>query len=120
MQELGLDTNQLNQIVAGSKTVELRLGTPEHLKLRKGMTVQLREDIWQGDEIIASEPTDIIVLIKQVLYFETFEEAFGAVGFQDANPDAANKADALKIYRRSYSAADEYEHGVIAFTIGVV
>ena len=114
MHELGVESGILQAILDGRKTVDCVLGTPEHIKLRKGHTISFREDVWQDGIIVTSIPGRATATVKQLLYFESFEEMFSAVYYKDALPDAKSLGEALAIYRLFYSEADEFEHGVIA------
>lgn len=114
MIEIGIESSLLHEILQGNKTIEGRLGKPKFLRLRKGDSISLREDIWKNGELILSKPNSAVVTIKQLLYFETFEEMLSAVDYKAAIPFAVSKADAINIYKKIYSPEEELEFGVIA------
>jgi ASC-1-like (ASCH) protein len=116
MEEIGIESSVLQDILLGTKTVEAGLGTPKFLKIRKGDTLSLREDFWQDGAIARSVPGRAFILIKQKLYFLTFEEMLSSLGIAAVLPGAASMEDALRTYRQFYSEADEQEHGVVAFS----
>lgn len=116
MQEIGIESLLLQDILSGKKTIELRLGKPKYIKLRVGDTLSLREDVWDDGNIIESTPDQAEIVIKQLLYFEHFDEALSSIDFQVAIPAAKSKAEALAVYRKFYSPEDEEEYGVIAIT----
>jgi len=119
MQEIGVESDQLNEIVLGRKTIEARLGKPKFLKFRIGDQISLREDIWENNKIVNSIHNQAIIRITQLLYFESFEELFSAVSYKKAIPAAQNLKEALDIYRKFYSAEDEEKYGVISITFKV-
>lgn len=120
MQEIGIDSTLVADILAGDKTLEGRLGKPKFIKLRIGNTLSIREDVWKAGEIVSSKPDRVHVVITQLLYFESFEEMFGALDFHKALPQAESVREAINTYRRFYSAADEREYGVVAITFKLV
>jgi len=119
MQEIGIESSVLQDILDGSKTIEGRLGKVKFLKLRVGDKVSLREDIWQNGEIVESVPGQGIILIRQLLYFETFEEMLSSIDFQEIIPRAQNVNEVLAEYRKYYSPEDEKEYGVVAITFSL-
>lgn len=119
MQEIGIESSLLSEILAGKKTIELRLGKPKFIKLRVGDKLSLREDVWANGEIIESTPDQAVVTITQLLYFEYLDEALSFIDFQAAIPTATSKAEALATYRRFYSTDDEEEFGVVAITFSL-
>jgi ASC-1-like (ASCH) protein len=120
MQEIGIETSILRQIVDGTKTVEVRLGKGKFLKLHVGDEISLREDIWQDGQIIKSIPGRTTVAVKQLLYFESFEEMLSAIDFRKTVPDAKSATEALARYRQFYSPADEHEYGAVAITFALI
>lgn len=116
MQEIGIESSILREIIEGKKTIEVRLGTAKFLKLRKGDRLSLREDIWQNDEIVESISNRAKIEITQILYFESFEDMLHAVDFQKILPSATHIDEAMATYRQFYSRKDEEEYGVMAIT----
>lgn len=104
----------LQQILSGQKTIEGRLGRGKFLKFRAGDTVSIREDIWHNGRIIESIPGRATILIKQVLYFESFEEMLSSIDAEAVTPGVTTIEEAIVRYRQFYSIADEQEHGVVA------
>lgn len=116
MQEIGIESSVLKQILSGTKTIEVRLGKPKFLKMRVGDNIALREEVWQDGTIIRETHEQGRIKITQLLYFENFDEMLGAIDYKATLPLAESKADALKTYRQFYSKNDEYEYGVVAIT----
>lgn len=120
MHELGIATNYLEQIQSGQKTVECRLGKPQYLKIRPGDEIAIHEEVWRDGTIISSKPSGITLDVTQILYFESFEDAFGAMSYKDAIPSATSKAEAIAAYRLFYTSEDEQEYGVMAIFFELV
>lgn len=116
MHEIGIESSLLNQILAGNKTIEGRLGKPRILKIRVGDTISLREDIWENGKITRSIPNKAAVKVTQLLYFESFDEMFSLLDYHKAVPLAASRQEVLSLYRNFYSREDEEEYGVVAIT----
>ena len=120
MHELGIGSFGLRMVLDGDKTVELCLGKPEFLKLRVGDTILLREVTEQGGQPVSPIAGKTHVKITQLLYFETFEEAFGAVNHAAIIPAADDPDEVLAVYKQLYSPQDEEEYGVIAITFKLI
>lgn len=119
MHEIGIESSLLKEILAGRKTVEVRLGKPKILKLRVGDSISLREDVYLGGSIVESFADSAQVVVTQLLYFESFDELLSTVDFTAAIPGATSKADALTTYRQFYSTDDEAEYGAVAITFAL-
>lgn len=107
-------------VLDGDKTVELCLGKPEFLKLRVGDTILLREQAEQSGQPVSPASGKTYVRITQLLYFETFEEAFGALNSAAIMPMADDPDEVLAFYKQLYSSKEEEEYGVIAITFKLV
>lgn len=107
-------------VLDGDKTVELCLGKPEFLRLRIGDTILLREEAGQGGQPLTPIPEETHVKVTQLLYFETFEEAFSAVNHAAIMPITDDPDEVLAFYKQLYSTQDEEEYGVIAITFKLV
>jgi ASC-1-like (ASCH) protein len=120
MQEIGIESAALEEILLGNKTIEGRLGKPKFLKLRVGDELNLREDIWEDNKITESIPNRAIIKITQLLYFETLIEMLESIDITKLIPTLNSPEDALAVYRKFYSEEDEEEYGVIAITFELV
>jgi len=114
MEEIGINSELVEEIRKGNKYIEGRLGKPRFLKMQEGETLSVRSDLWQGGKIIDSSPYAIGIKITQILYFETFSEMMNAVDHKGAIPSAKTPEEAAKAYAQFYSAEDEKEYGVVA------
>lgn len=115
MHELGIESSVLQDILSGRKTIEGRLGKPKFLKIKAGDEISLREDIWDDGKIVGTLDDVATIVVKQVLYFTSFEEMLNSLDHQAAIPSAETIADAMDIYRQFYTPEDEEEYGVVAF-----
>jgi ASC-1-like (ASCH) protein len=120
MQEIGIDTALLNDILSGTKTIEGRLGKPRFLKWRAGDSISLRKDVWEQGRIDHSVHNYGVIKIKQLLHFESFDEMFRAVNFKAVIPAAKTTAEAISTYRRYYSTEDEQKYGVVTIVFELV
>lgn len=115
MHEIGIETSLFEVVRMGDKTIEGRLGKPRFLKIQTGDALTIREDIWSDGQKIGSHDDTLLATVKQVLYFESFEEMLAAVDFTAAIPTANSSGEAVAKYREFYTAKDEEEYGVVAF-----
>jgi len=104
MHQIDIEPSLLPAILDSEKTIEICLGTPQHLKLRT------------GDVVSVAGAGAVFVKITQLLYFETLAEALGTVDFESVIPGAKTPDEALAIYHQRYSEADETEYGAMAIT----
>jgi len=116
MQEIGIESLLVADILAGRKTIEGRLGKLKYIKMRVGDVLAIREDIYKDGEIEKFTPDKVRVVITQLLYFETFEEMLNSLDFRRAIPNASSVRDALATYRQYYTTPDEKAYGVVAIT----
>lgn len=117
MTELGIDSVLIESIKIGDKTIELRPATPDLLAVEVDDVISIREDFYYEGRILESLSHSLEVVVTQVLYFESFEEALGAVNFEAVLPDASTIDQATKKHLELYGAAQEQEFGVVAFSI---
>ena len=115
MEEIGIESALLRDVLAGKKTIEARLGTPRFLKIKVGDRVSLREDTYEHGELKSSKANAAAITITQKLYFESFAEMLETIDYTAVVPEATTPNDALDVYEQHYSAEDEAEHGVVAF-----
>lgn len=120
MQEIGINSSVLGEILAGKKTVETRLAKERFLSFKVGDKISIREDIWQAGEIIRSIPDKAQIEITGIERFDTFRELLQAVGYEKVRPSANSIEDAIKAYEQYYSIDEEKRFGVIAFFIKLI
>ncbi len=120
MQEIGVESSVLQEILSGAKTVEGRLSKPRFLQLRVGDTLRLREDIWKDGAIQQSVSDRGLIKITQILYFESFEDMLTSLDYTSVIPSATSTKKAIEVYRQFYSQKDEQEYGVLALMFKLV
>jgi len=120
MEEIGIDTQLVEEIRKGNKYIEGRLGKPRFLKIKEGDILSVREDLWLHGKIVHSIHHAVGIKVTEVLYFETFIEMLNAVDHKGVIPAAKTVDAALEKYREFYSEKDEEEFGVVAFYFEVI
>ncbi|MDB5180207.1 MAG: hypothetical protein JWN12_839 [Candidatus Saccharibacteria bacterium] len=117
MSEIGIESTLVEAIKNGDKTIEIRLAKPRFLLIQEDDVLSIREDFYYEGDILESLSHALQVRVTQVLYFESFKEAFDAINYESALPTAKSVDDAIKRYREFYSVEEEREFGVVAFSI---
>jgi ASC-1-like (ASCH) protein len=114
MHEIGIQTDSLQQILLGKKTIEGRLATKRFLAFKPGDAISIREDIWRDGKIVGSRPNAAIVFVTQIEQFGSFREMLEKLGYEHFRPTDKNVDKAVASYGRYYSQADEAKQGVVA------
>jgi len=117
MTEIGIESTLVEAIKNGDKTIEIMLAKPRFLKVQEDDILSIREDFYYEGKILESLSHALEVQVTQVLYFESLKETFDALNYELAIPTAKSTEEAIRIYREFYSAEDEREFGIVAFTI---
>lgn len=115
--EIGIESTLVEAIKNGDKTIEVQLARPQFLRIQEGDILNVREDFYYEGEILESLSHALAIKVTQVLYFESFKELFEAVNYATVLPSAQSIDDAIARYRKSYSASEEAEFGIAAFSI---
>ena len=120
MEEIGINSLVLKDIVSGKKTVETRLGKERFLNFNPGDTISIREDFWEGKEIVRSIPRAATIIVREARRFDSFRTMFNHIDFKKVIPGAKNTEEALRAYELYYDKADEQKYGVVAISFEVV
>lgn len=112
--EAGRESSILQDILAGTKTIECRLNKGKFTEYQPGDHVWLREDIHKDGEIIESKPKRALVEVVKTETYPTFEAMFETIGYDKAIPRAASIQEALNTCYKFYTPEQENEFGVIA------
>jgi ASC-1-like (ASCH) protein len=118
--QAGRETQHLNDIITGKKTVEGRLAKGKFLNFKAGDLIKLREDIYENGIEIKSIPNRLTTKITKLKHFESFRKMLKEVGYELVLPRASSLDEAVKEYSKYYSASDEKQFGVIAIFFEVV
>ncbi len=117
MNEIGLESSLLDQLISGQKLVEARLSKGKFREFQIGDKLAIRRDIWKDGRIVDSIPDAAFVKIIGILPFASFKEMLQQVGHKRVVPNARSPKKALNLYRQFYSEEDENHHGVLAFEL---
>lgn len=119
MIEIPFDQENIKDIILGLKTMDVRLGSPEYIKLRIGDKLNIRQQ--DSDQFLSNDPikTDMIIKIKQLLYFETIKELFSAISFKQVYPSLNSVEEAIDRFKKIYTNEDIKEYGVISIAFNI-
>lgn len=117
----GRATEHIQDILAGTKTIEGRLNKGKFAKYQPGDAVNLREDVYDSSgEVVKHIPNRLKVEVQKVEVFDSFEELFKSIDYRKLLPRAASRQDALATYEHFYSKTEQAQHGVLAIYIQVI
>ena len=112
--EAGRSTKYINDVLAGSKSVEGRLNRGKFSQYQPGDLVYLREDVTLPDGTVSEIPNRALVRITLIDSFPTFERMLTLTGLEQVLPCTKSIADGIAIYHAIYPAMEEAEYGVLA------
>jgi ASC-1-like (ASCH) protein len=119
MIEFGIDSNILQTIRDGRKTIEGRLARDKFLTIKVGDVISVREDFYENDVIQKSQLDALRVKVTAVQKYEDFHEMLTDLGYKSAIPNAKSVNEAYNEYLRYYSEASQKEYGVLAILFQV-
>ena len=116
--ESGSESNLLDDILAGRKTVEGRLNRDKFAQYKVGDTVNLRRD-YRNDagQLEDGELNAAIVEIVAIRTYPTFLVMVTAEGYQSVIPSAKSADEAADEYNKYYSDVDQARYGVLAIEV---
>ncbi|HEY8992402.1 MAG TPA: ASCH domain-containing protein [Candidatus Microsaccharimonas sp.] len=117
MNEIDIESTMVEAIKNGDKTIEVRLAKPRFLLIQEDDILSVREDFYYEGDVLESLSHALEIKVTQILYFASFKELFDAINFEAVLPSAKTEEDAIATFRKLYSAEDEAEFGVAAFSI---
>jgi len=120
MKEIGINSEALQEILAGRKTVETRLATPRFVAFRPGDEISLREDLRRDGLVVSSTSGVARIIVTSVDRFPSFREMAEALGVERINPTARNIDEALRRFRKFYTVESEAREGVVAISFSLV
>lgn len=118
--EAGREASLLADMKAGTKTIECRLDRGKFHDYRPGDRAWIREDTYEGNEIVSSRARRLLVEVTKIERFSTFREMFEAVGYQKVVPRAKSLGEALRQPSQFYSPEEEKEFGTLAIHFRVI
>ena len=105
--ESGRESELLDEIIAGRKTIEGRLNRSKFTEYRVGDTVSLRCDMRDEDGVLRDGmPNAVRVMVVAIRQYSDFTSMIAAEGYEKVIPNAANAQDAANEYNKYYSAED--------------
>ncbi len=116
--ESGRESELLDDIIAGRKTIEGRLDKGKFADYRVDDIVRLRRDIRdENGELHDGEPNAAHVKIVAIRKYRNFLELVEQEGYKNVIPAAASAKAAADEYAKYYSSDDQEKYGVLAIEI---
>lgn len=116
--ESGRESNLLDDIIEGRKTIEGRLNRAKFSEYRVGDTVSLRRDFRNSDgELQNGEPNAAQVEIMAIRSYPDFLTMVTGEGYTNVIPSASSAQEAANEYNKYYSAEDQAVYGVPAIEV---
>lgn len=116
--ESGRESNLLDDIIAGRKTIEGRLNRGKFAEYSVGDIVSLRRDYRDTKGVLLDgEPHAAQVKIVAIRHYETFIDMVESENYKSVIPSANSAKEAATIYDDYYSIGDQNKYGVLAIEI---
>lgn len=116
--EMGLSPLPFTNIIAGKKTIEVRLNRGKFTQFAPGDVVKLRRDYYDEHGVLRDGEFDAArVEVVAVRHYPTFLETVTAEGYEKVIPYASSAQVAADEYNTYYSAADQARYGVLAIEV---
>jgi ASC-1-like (ASCH) protein len=114
----GRESDLLDDIIAGRKTIEGRLNRGKFAQYQVGDFVSLRRDIRDQHGILHDGGSDAaLVKITAIRHYNTFLDLTTAEGYKKVIPHAHSAQQAADEYNKYYSAEDQASYGVLAVEV---
>lgn len=118
MWESGRESELLDAIIAGRKTIEGRLNKGKFAEYKVGDVVSLRRDIRDENGVLQDGEADAArVKILAIRQYANFLGMVTTEGYEKVIPDAATAQAAADEYNKYYSSQDQVRYGVLAIEI---
>jgi len=116
--ESGRESELLDSIIGGTKTIEGRLNKGKFAEYKVGDTVSLRRDMRSvNGELQDGEPNAATVELVAIRKYPDFLSMVTAEGYKKVIPNAKNAEEAADEYNKYYSQEDQRTYGVLAIEI---
>ena len=117
----GRESDLLDDIIAGRKTIEGRLNRGKFAQYQVGDFVSLRRDIRDQHGILHDGGSDAaLVKITAIRHYNTFLDLTTAEGHEKVIPHAHSTQQAADEYNKYYSAEDQASYGVLAVEVQLI
>lgn len=119
--ESGRESELLDDIIVGRKTIEGRLKRGKFADYRVGDVIKLRRDIRDEDGVLRDgEPDQARVKIVAIREYPDFLTMCRLEGYKRVIPSAISAEAAAEQYDTYYSSGDQMLYGVLAVEISVI
>ena len=119
--ESGRETELLDDIIAGRKTIEGRLNKGKFAEYAVGDIVGLRRDYRDESGLLHDgERNAVHVKVVAIRKYKTFLDMTKTENYKQIIPSATNALTAARVYEKYYSADDQRKYGVLAVEIAVL
>ena len=119
--ESGRESNLLDDIIAGRKTIEGRLNRGKFAEYSVGDIVILRRDYRDAKGVLHDgEPHAAQVRVVAIRHYETFIDMVESENYKSVIPSANSAKEAATIYDDYYSIGDQNKYGVLAIEVEYV
>lgn len=116
--ESGRESELLDDIIAGRKTIEGRLNKGKFTEYAVGDVISLRRDYRDASGVLCDgEPRAAYVRIVSIRKYNTFIEMVRAENYKLVIPSAESAESAAEVYDKYYSTDDQEKYGVLAIQI---
>lgn len=116
--ESGRESNLLDDIIAGRKTIEGRLNKGKFAEYKIGDQIWLRRDYRDENGMLHDgEPHVALVEITDIIHYKSFLEMASTEDFKTIIPYANSARQTADEYNKYYTAADQAGFGVLAIKI---
>lgn len=113
--ESGRESGLLDDIIAGSKTIEGRLNRGKFAEYKPGDHVWLRRDYRDENGILQDgELRQVLVEVTAIRHYKSSFEMVKAEGFKNVIPYVDTVEAAAAEYDKYYLAEDQATYGVLA------
>lgn len=114
----GRESEMLDAIIAGTKTIEGRLNRGKFAKYKIGDFIWLRRDFRDQNGLLQDGPAkQAKVKITGIHKYGSFRELLEKEDLDAVLPNVKDINQACNIYKQYYSIADQNKYGVLAIKI---
>ncbi len=116
--ESGRESNLLDDIIVGRKTIEGRLNRGKFAEYSVGDIVSLRRDYRDAKGVLLDgESHAAQVKVVAIRRYEKFIDMVESENYKSVIPSANSAEEAAEIYDRYYSLEDQNKYGVLAIEV---
>ncbi len=119
--ESGRESELLDDIIAGRKTIEGRLNRDKFAQYKIGDMISLRRDYRDEKGVLHDgESHTAVVKIIAIRHYKNFLDMVTNEGYRKVIPRAENAVQAADEYNKFYSSDDQATYGVLAIEIQLI